>query len=71
MEIAKERGCDDTVLWDRNRSEQELVDATKQKAIDGAYDGVIDVVNSTVTAERAFKCTHRVSKLSIQKEEGK
>ena len=61
MEAAKKGGCDDVILWEKDKSEQELIEMTKEKALDGGYDAVIDLVNATVTAERAFKCTHRVS----------
>lgn len=59
-EAAKASGCDEFVVWDLKKSDEELVEITKKKAIDGGYDGIIDVVNSTITAERAFKCSHRV-----------
>merc|ERR550534_146714 len=66
LKIAKERGCHDTVLWPRNSDDQAAVIAdTKSKAIDGGFDGVIDVVNNPATAERAFKVTHRGSHLVL------
>ena len=49
------------MLWEKDKSEQELVELTKKKAIDGAFDAVIDLVNSASTAKTVFKCTHRVS----------
>uniref|UniRef100_H2YJ09 Alcohol dehydrogenase-like C-terminal domain-containing protein n=1 Tax=Ciona savignyi TaxID=51511 RepID=H2YJ09_CIOSA len=63
LKVAMERGADETVLWSRELGEEEAIEITKKAAIDGGFDGVIDIVNSKITAERAFKSTHRGSTL--------
>nr|XP_002119381.1 uncharacterized protein LOC100184065 [Ciona intestinalis] len=65
LKVALERGADGTVLWDRNLSEAEAIEITKKAGTDGGFDGVIDMVNSKITAERGFKSTHRGSKMVL------
>ena len=41
-------------------SKNEIINDLKGKALDGAFDGVIDLVGNTITTERHFGATHRV-----------
>jgi len=59
LEQAKSRGCDDVALQTRSMSKDEVIQDLKGKALDGAFDGVIDLVGNTITTERHFGVTHR------------
>merc|ERR1719427_1012852 len=59
LEQAKERGCHDVLLQSRGQTKEEIIANIKTKALDGAFDGVIDLVGNTITAERHFGVTHR------------
>lgn len=59
LEQARQRGCDDVVLLTREQSKDEAIAEIKSKAIDGAFDGIIDLVGNPITAERHFGSTHR------------
>nr|XP_009860926.1 uncharacterized protein LOC100187292 [Ciona intestinalis] len=56
LKVAKDRGCHDTVFWDRSLSAADLHKATISKGNKGGFDAIMDFVNSQVTAERAFRC---------------
>ena len=47
------------MLWDKSLSEEEIV---KMSTKDGPYDVIIDFVNNTTTANRAFQCLSKVRK---------
>jgi len=56
---AMERGCHDTILTRRDQTKAEVIADMKSKALDGAFDGIIDLVGNSITAERHFGATHR------------
>ena len=58
LSIAKQRGCHETLLWDRSKTDEELV---KESIKDGSYDAIIDFVNNSITSNRAAKCLSHVS----------
>uniref|UniRef100_H2YVW8 Enoyl reductase (ER) domain-containing protein n=1 Tax=Ciona savignyi TaxID=51511 RepID=H2YVW8_CIOSA len=55
LNLAKEKGCHDTICWSGELTEPELIKATMAKG-NGGFDGVMDFVNTKVTAGRAFSC---------------
>jgi len=59
--MARKHGCDDVIHWSRNGVEKELIKQTQDKAFNGGFDAIIDFVNTTVTAERVFKCLQQVT----------
>lgn len=61
LDIARQRGCDETILWSRDMEEASLVEKTRSKSIKCGFNAVIDFVNNATTAERAFKCLRKVT----------
>jgi len=58
LEVAKQRGCNETLLWDTSKTDKELIQLSQK---DGPYDAIIDFVNNTITSRRAIKCLSFVS----------
>jgi len=60
LSIAREHGCDDTVLWTADGDQQKLATETKAKGLNGGFHAIIDFVNTTPIAERNFEILNAV-----------
>ncbi|CAK8696742.1 unnamed protein product [Clavelina lepadiformis] len=60
LKVASEQGFE-CIHWNLEMTKEEASKMAASKSYDGSYDCVIDVVNSSWTAEKAFGCSHRGS----------
>ncbi|XP_039255066.2 alcohol dehydrogenase-like [Styela clava] len=63
LKVASEHGADDVICWSTQKEERLVSDEDITKELmektNGGFDGVIDVVNSSMTSKRAFSALKR------------